>query len=273
MPPTGLLLFLALCCCTATAPWPQDPTPPYAAPRYAPPTQAPAVPGSPPPPPTVVAPPMPAPPLPLETLPAERPRNYVDFMFGASYWGGLGDLDPSGVSPVPGQFTDFDKWGFAFDIGYDRVVASGAHSDWTLGLELGWNTFDNDGSGLASPYSDITAGMFYITPVTRWLLHLSDTVTIAPGVGAGYYGFSVVETETYYYGWWWGYASRTLNQDSAFGGFVSLGLDFHLNEAAILRIDNKLHFVEFDGLQSLLPNETRVDGPIYTLEIGFALAF
>jgi hypothetical protein len=207
-----------------------------------------------------------------QTQPA-RPSNYVDFMLGASYWNGLGNLDPTGVTPIPGGFGDFDRWGFAFDMGYDRVIKRGTKADWTLGLELGWSTFENDGNGLATPYSTISSSFFYVAPVTRLLWHVSPTVTVSPGVGAGYYAFSIDEYDTYYYGWWWGYSGRTLNQDSAFGGFASLGVDFHLSPANAIRIDNKVHFVEFDGLESLMPNETTVRGPIWTIEIGFVLAF
>ena len=54
----------------------------------------------------------------------ERPKNYLDVMIGASYWDDLGSLDPTGVGPVPGRFGRFDDWGFAFDMGYDRVIES-----------------------------------------------------------------------------------------------------------------------------------------------------
>jgi hypothetical protein len=213
-------------------------------------------------------------PMPLVHEPAvRRPQNHLDIMFGASWWDELGDLDPTGVSPVPGRFGRFDDWGFAFDMGFDRVVASNERSDLTLGLEVGWSTFENDGSGLTSPYSDITASMVYITPAVRWMLHLSRIVTIVPGIGAGYYGFSIDEYETYYYGYWWGYSARTLNQDSAFGGFASLACDFHLSPTSAIRIDNKFHLVDFDGLQSLMPREDDVGGPIYTLEAGFVFSF
>lgn len=202
-----------------------------------------------------------------------RPMNYFDFMLGASYWDDLGSLDPTGVSPFPGRFGDFDRWGFAFDFGYDRVVWHDEKNAITVGIESGWSSFANDGSGLTSPYSDISATLFYLTPAVRWRRQLSPSVTISPGIGAGYYSLSIDEYESYYYGWWWGYSSRTLYDDSTFGGFLSLGFDFHINPSAAIRVDNKLHFVSFDGLQNLMPRETGVDGPIYTLEVGFVLAF
>jgi hypothetical protein len=202
-----------------------------------------------------------------------RPRNYVDFMMGASYWDHLGSLDPTGVSPIPGAYGDFDRWSFAFDMGYDRVVARGDRTDLALGLEMGWSTFENDGAGLVSPSTTISSSFFYIAPVTRLLWHVSPTVTVSPGIGAGYYALHIDEYDTYYYGWWWGYSGRTLNEDSAFGGFASLAVDFHLSPTNAIRFDNKVHFVEFDGLESLYPNETKVRGPIWTIELGFVLAF
>jgi hypothetical protein len=217
-----------------------------------------------------------APPQPAEgrayAVRPPRPLNHLDIMFGGSMWNDLGNLDPRGVGP-PGHFGDFDDWGFAFDMGYDRVISGNEHGDFTLGLEFGWSTFENDGSGLISPYSEITASMFYVTPVVRWMWHLSRIVTITPGFGAGYYGFSIDEYDTYYYGWYWGYSGRTLNQDSAFGGFASLATDFHMSPTSAIRIDNKFHFVEFEGLDSLMPLADDVDGPIYTLEIGFVFSF
>jgi hypothetical protein len=200
-------------------------------------------------------------------------RNYFDFMLGASYWGNLGGLDPTGVSVIPGAYQDFDRLGFAFDIGYDRVIASGQQTDWTLGIETGWSSFENDGSGLTSPYSDINASMYYVAPATRLLVHVSPTVTVSPGVGLGYYGFAIDELQSYYYGWWWGYDSRTLNQDSSLGGFVSLALDFNTSPTGAIRLDTKAHFVDFGGLQSLYPNETSVTGPIWNVELGFVVKF
>ena len=201
-----------------------------------------------------------------------RPMNYFDISFGASYWDDLGDLDPSGTFPIPGRFGTFDSWGSAFDIGYDRVISDDGRSAVSLGIESGWSTFDNNGSGLSSPYSDISATMFYIAPVVRWHNDLGPAVTVSPGIGIGYYGLSIDEYETYYYGWWYGYDTRTLYDDSTIGGFVSLAFDFRLGSSSAIRIDNKFHFAEFNGLEQLMPNESSVSGSIYTIGIGFVFA-
>lgn len=203
----------------------------------------------------------------------ERPRNHLDLMLGGSYWNDLGSLDPTGVGPVPGRFDDFDRWGFAFDMGYDRVVERAERADWTLGLELGFVSWHNDGTGLTTPFSDITADMVYFAPTTRVMMQLSPWVTLSPGIGAGYYGLRIEEYEHYYYGWWSATDSRSLNRDGTFGGFASLALDFHASPVSAIRLENKLHFVRFDGLEALYPNETSVEGPIWTLELGLVVRF
>jgi hypothetical protein len=130
----------------------------------------------------------------------------------------------------------------------------------------------------------LVSGLFLIFPVmlpaetrygqiVRWRHDLSSAVTVSPGVGLGYYSLSIDEYETYYYGWWWGYDTRTLYDDSALGGFVSLAVDFKTSAWGAFRIDNKLHFAEFDNLDNLTPNESNVHGPIYTLAIGFVYGF
>jgi hypothetical protein len=209
--------------------------------------------------------------------PAPRPaghrgQNHIDLMFGGSYWSDFGDLDTSGAGPLPGAIGDFDSGGWAFDFGYDRVVWSGRDLDWSVGVETGWSTFDSDSIGYYHPYSSITGTMWYLAPATHWHFELSRNTTLVAGVGAGYYGFSIDELSTYYYGWWWGYDSHTLNQDDAFGGFASVAIDFEMAGGA-LRFENKLHYVEFGGLDALLPNESSVSGPIWTFEIGYAFKF
>jgi hypothetical protein len=201
-----------------------------------------------------------------------RPSSYFNIMFGTSYWDDLGDLDTAGTFPVPGVFGDFDDWGSAFSLGFDGEVWDRAEDSVTIGIETGWCTFDNHGGG-TTPYSDIAASLSYIAPVVRWRHDLSSAVTVSPGVGLGYYSLSIDEYETYYYGWWWGYDTRTLYDDSALGGFVSLAVDFKTSAWGAFRIDNKLHFAEFDNLDNLTPNESNVHGPIYTLAIGFVYGF
>ncbi len=194
-------------------------------------------------------------------------------MFGASYWDDLGGLDTSGAGFVPNAIGDFDSWGFAFDFGYDRIVSSNRDFDWSVGIESGWSTFDGDGRGYYSSSSDISSSMWYLAPATRFHFPLSPRTTLIAGIGAGYYGFSIDEISTYYYDWWYSYDSRTLNQDDAFGGFASVAFDFDMAPGAAFRLDNKVHFVHFDGLDALLPNESSVDGPIWTVEFGFVFKF
>src|SRR5688572_16979978 len=88
--------------------------------------------------------PMPAP----APVAASRGQNHFDLMFGGSYWSDLGGLDTTGAGPLPGAIGDFDSGGWAFDMGYDRVVWSRRDVDWSVGIETGWSTFDSDSIGL-----------------------------------------------------------------------------------------------------------------------------
>lgn len=212
---------------------------------------------------------------PATPRPQGRPeaKNQFDVMFGASWWDDLGDIDASSSGPILGTIGDFDSWGWAFDLGYDRVVFSGRDVDVSVGLETGWSTFYNDGYGYYAQYSEITGNMWYIAPAVRWHFELSPAVSLIAGLGAGYYGFSIDELTTYYYGWWWGYDSRTIADDGALGGFASLAFDFHTSPNGAFRLENKLHYVEFDGLDSVLTSQDSVHGPIWNIEIGYVFRF
>ncbi len=201
------------------------------------------------------------------------PKNQFDVMIGGSYWDGIGDLDTSTSGPPFGSIGDFDSLGWAFDLGYDRVVWTNRAVDWSLGLETGWSTFESNSSGYYTPNSDITGNMWYLAPASRWHFELTPQTALVAGIGAGYYGFSIEELSTYYYGYWWGYDSRTLSQDDEFGAFASLAFDFAMSPGSAFRIENKLHFVDFDGLDSLLTNESSVNGPIWTFEVGYVFKF
>ncbi|HEX5053256.1 MAG TPA: hypothetical protein VFZ65_15885 [Planctomycetota bacterium] len=205
--------------------------------------------------------------------PAARAMNQLDLCIGGSYWSNLGDLDTNGAGIVPGAIGEFDTWGWALDLGYDHVVMRNRNFDWSLGLETGWSTFESNGRGVYSPSSDVTASMWYIAPATRWHFPLSPRSMVIAGVGVGYYGFAIDEVSTYYYGWWYGYDSRTLNEDGTIGGFASVAFDYDVAPGAALRLDNKVHFVHYEGLNSLLPNESSVDGPIWTFELGIVIKF
>ena len=137
----------------------------------------------------------------------------------------------------------------------------------------GWTTFESNSVCYYTPYSYITGNMWYVAPALRCHFEMSRSATMVVGIGAGYYGFAIDELTTYYYGWWWGYDSRTLSRDDAFGGFASVALDLGLSPNGGLRVESKVHFVEFNGIDSVLPNESSVSGPIWSFEIGYVFKF
>lgn len=70
---------------------------------------------------------------------------------------------------------------------------------------------------------------------------------------------------------------RSLNR-SAIGGYLSLGLDlaaFHTESGWVwrLRLEDKVHLVNFGSLDSLSPGAGNLSGPVNAIQIGVVTGF
>ena len=211
--------------------------------------------------------------LPAEAATPQFPRSTLQnrfvFEVGGAYWNELGSLSTAGSGFSPDQFAGFDRWGFNFDFSYEHQARIDRGNELTVGLEFGFSTFRNDGQGVFGDTS-IDANQFRITPTAHLYFPVGDGVLLAPSVGIGAYYLGVFEND-YYYGWW--YNGHKLHDEWALGGFVGLNLDIEVGPSTDLRIDNRLHYAEFGRVDSLLPAQSSLDGPIYIIEIGIVTRF
>ena len=136
------------------------------------------------------------------------------------------------------------------------------------GGEFGLGSFENErsfdvltlpsGNTIDGSYS---ANLIWFTP-SLYLHHEFTPQTVGFfGGGAGIYSISLNEEFDGY--------SDDIDDDTAFGGFLSLGIDFRFSEAPVaIRLESQTHFVELDAFESTLPGDPTVDGPVHFFMIG-----
>lgn len=215
-----------------------------------------------PPPPPVDAPP----------VRAHAARNAFGLSIGAAHWADLGSLSTAGSGLAPNQFGAFDDWGLAFDVGYERAIGEVFDAPFWLGIEWGVGSFGNDGQGVSRFSDRLEAQWMRFTPTARLMVPIADGVQLVPGGGIGAYYLDFRELDRGFFGYT--YDSRRIYDDWTFGGFAALGLELQVfGDGGSLRIENELHWLDFDGLGGLLPAETSVGGPIYVLQIGGVFRF
>ena len=201
--------------------------------------------------------------------PIERGPHMLGLSLGAGYWPDMGDVDPSSSGFSPDDFGAFEEWGGAFSMSYHhRVTEFDDSSSLWLGGEFGLGSFENErsfdvltlpsGNTIDGSYS---ANLIWFTP-SLYLHHEFTPQTVGFfGGGAGIYSISLNEEFDGY--------SDDIDDDTAFGGFLSLGIDFRFSEAPVaIRLESQTHFVELDAFESTLPGDPTVDGPVHFFMIG-----
>jgi hypothetical protein len=179
--------------------------------------------------------------------------------FGFGLWESQQNLDPVGIG-------DFDAGPAVFEIGADFRLAEWGNLDLYLGLDGGLMTTESDIPGqFTSPTSDAS----YLAPSLALYVGEFAAPRLNLRAGAGRYTVEFSE---------W-IDTTSLNRtfrESTFGAFAGVGLDLPLQIGSGLNsisLDSRVHFVDFGEVERLGPNNGHLEGPIWTIQLGWARRF
>ena len=206
--------------------------------------------------------------------PAKRfPRAMLTISLGAGYWPSLGKLEPDPAVFDPNSIGRPVPWGISIDFALD--VRAHHWKDWDLflGGEFGFLLNENKKTFNPDPESSsldarLLSSLLHLTPSVKLVRHYEK---VRPFIGAGFGLYSLElskKTET-------GALIEKKEDKSTVGGYVSLGLDIPLKSDGlgwIVRIEDKVHFVDFGQLGPFTPGTQNLTGPINVFQIGIALA-
>ena len=178
---------------------------------------------------------------------------------GFGLWESQHNLDPAG----PGEF---DEGPVTFEIGGDVRLADWDSMDLFLGIDAGIMTTESDIEGqFTSPTSDLG----YLLPSLA--LYFGDVERPRLNLRAGFGRYSVEYSE------WLDLTSLNRSfSEASFGGFVGAGVDFPLQFGSgrhSITLDTRTHFVDFGDVTRLGPDAGKLEGPIWTVQLGWAVRF
>jgi hypothetical protein len=206
-----------------------------------------------------------------EETPLPRKKNYFSILGGAVYWQNLGELEHSLSGTGSGPFGDFKEWGYNVEIGYHRLITQFLGSDIQLGMDFGafFNENETDFQLLIPPGGEtleiaLNSRGLYLTPSVKMVIGKYGSTRLFLGAGVGFYMLDFVEQlpdgdEVYEFA-----------EKETIGGYLSAGVGFPLSppDRLILRIEGKVHFVNFGDLGAFAPGAGDLKGPIYMFQAG-----
>jgi hypothetical protein len=198
--------------------------------------------------------------------------NEIAFGFGGAYWADRPGLDPDIDFPTEQGFGSIQSWGVGFDLSYHhRVVERGDNSLWLGGRfgVQGWEERQSFRVRLPSGEvidDDVSTSVVQFTLSAR-AEHDFGGWSGFVGAGGGYYELQINEEEDF-----WG-GTDELADDGALGGFLSFGFDFDAGPNVVLRLENLVHFVHFDGLDEFTPGEDTLTGPFNVVQLAIVGRF
>jgi len=216
----------------------------------------------------------------------EPTKNLFALALGGAIWPSLGNKEFGTTSATANRPGHVSSAGFAFETAYHRHIAHWERGDLYLGGEVGAFIFNNQGSGDTQPSTspitgNLDARAWYAGPSIKFMMG-QGRLKYFLGAGGGYYQLDLSESDeiprppcTNY-----GPCSetkRSLNK-SAIGGYVSLGVDlaaFRTESGWVwrLRLEDKVHLVNFGSLDSFSPGAGNLSGPINVIQIGVVTGF
>jgi len=217
----------------------------------------------------------------------EPTKNLFTLALGGAIWPSLGNKEFGTTSANASHPGHVSSAGFAVETAYHRHIAHWERGDLYLGGEFGAFIFNNQGSddttqSSTSPITgDLDARVWYAGPSIKFMMG-QGRFKYFLGAGGGYYQLDLSESdeiprppctnlgpcfET----------KRSLNK-SAIGGYVSLGVDlaaFRTESGWVwrLRLEDKIHLVNFGSLDSFSPGAGNLSGPINVIQIGVLTGF
>jgi hypothetical protein len=190
----------------------------------------------------------------------ETPVLRIGAALGAGLWPGLADLEPD-------LGGDFERTGFAGEVGLHAGGWRIGPADLYLGADFGFASHDSDVVGTAER-EDLYASLLFVTPSLRARLGNGDRARWTLDAGAGYYRVSVDEWED---DCDWDCDTWEYYDDGAIGGYLGVGVEVALGSEIPfwLVASARAHFVGFEDPDELEAGGD-LDGPIYVLSIGLA---
>jgi hypothetical protein len=194
---------------------------------------------------------------------------------GFDLWDNLNELRP--IEP-----GNFDSGGLLIDFAAHWRMKQSGSRELLFGFDVG--VFSNDSDVFHRRDELITRGM-YVTPSVKWQLAPSNGRRYSLDFGAGYYLVDIAEVDTSgYYGYYccYSFAEEQLWEDSSFGGFIGITIDFGRaarREGGGFTMSARIHWLDlgmvrderrFGGIDTLGTNAGRLEGPIYAIQFGYA---
>ena len=206
----------------------------------------------------------------------EPTKNLFTLGLGLAIFPSLGNKEFGTTSPTANRPGQVSSAGFALETAYHRHIAQWERGDLYLGGEFGAFFFGNQGSADTAQSStspttgDLDARVWHAGPSIKFMMG-QGRFKYFLGAGGGYYQLDLSESvnippptctsiapcfET----------KRSVNK-SAMGGYVSLGIDLAAFRTESgwewrLRLEDKIHLVNFGSLDSFAPGAGNLSGPI-----------
>jgi hypothetical protein len=214
----------------------------------------------------------------------EPTKNLFTLGLGLAIWPSLGNKELGTTTATANSPAQASSAAFAIETAYHRHLAHWERGDLYLGGEFGAFIFGKQGSGdttQSSTTGDIEPRVWYAGPSIKFMMG-QGRLKYFLGAGGGYYKLDLSESvfipaptctsiapcfET----------NRSLNT-SAMGGYISLGIDLaavHTESGWVwrLRLEDKIHLVNFGSLDSFAPGAGNLSGPINVIQIGVVTGF
>jgi hypothetical protein len=214
----------------------------------------------------------------------EPTKNLFALGLGLAIWPSLGNKELGTTTATANSPAQVSPAAFALETAYHRHLAHWERGDLYLGGEFGAFIFGNQGSGDTTQSSttvDLVPKVWYAGPSIKFMMG-QGRFKYFLGAGGGYYQFDLTESviitaptcvsfgpcsET----------TRALHK-SAMGGYVSLGIDLAAIQTQSgwvwrLRLEDKIHLVNFGSLDSFAPGAGNLSGPINVIQIGVVTGF
>ena len=214
------------------------------------------------------------------------PRNLFALAMGAGYWPNLHKVQPDPSVFDPNVFGRPNTWGINVDLAYHRQVAHWRDKDLFLGVDLGFLINENEktfrerdmdsGTIRTTREARLLSSLFYLTPSAKLMFGPPGSWRWFAGGGLGLYGVELAvkdevgaEVERFV---------EKKVEKTAFGGYVSIGTDIPVFRSQSgwefrLRLEDKLHHVDFGNLGPFAPGSGDLAGPINMIQFGLVAGF
>jgi hypothetical protein len=217
----------------------------------------------------------------------EPTKNLFTLALGGAIWPSLGNKEFGTTSATANGSGQVSTMGFAFETAYHRHIAHWERGDLYLGGEFGAFIFHNKDSGditqsSTSPITgDLDASVWYAGPSIKFMMG-QGRLKYFLGGGGGYYHLDLTESNEIPHPTCTNFGpcfetKRSVSK-SAMGGYVSLGVDlaaFRTDSGWVwrLRLEDKIHLVNFGSLDSFAQGTGNLSGPINVIQIGVVTGF